>query len=104
VLLSALVLGTFDVITAGTFGLPDRFTWHLGYGFALGGVLGFLATNVEFNKPIMEAVDTPTPTLEPSEPRGFWVRVFWWCFFVIGSFAAMFLLLLLIGSLTGAFG
>jgi hypothetical protein len=104
VLLSALVLGTFDVITAGTFGLPDRFTWHLGYGFALGGVLGFLATNVEFNKPIMEAVETPTPTLEPSEPRGFWVRVFWWCFFVIGSFAAMFLLLLLIGSLTGAFG
>jgi hypothetical protein len=105
VLLSALILGTFDVITAGTFGLPDRFTWHLGYGFALGGVLGFLEKNMQFNKPIVQAVDTPTAEpSEPSEPRGFWVRVFWWCFFVIGSFAAMFLLLLLIGSLAGDFG
>ena len=103
VLLSALILGTFDVITAGTFGLPDRFRGVGGWVVLV--VLGFLEKNTEFNKPIVQAVDTPTPApSEPSEPRGFWVRVFWWCFFVIGSFAAMFLLLLLMGSLTGAFG
>ena len=67
-LLSALILGTFDVITAGTFGLPDRFSdvWNSGgvtFGSLIicGKLLTFLADTVEFNRPIVEAAEAKIP-------------------------------------------
>ena len=67
-LLSALILGTFDVITAGTFGLPDRFFDVFKGGVPVFGViiicsklLTFLADTVEFNRPIVEAAEATIP-------------------------------------------
>jgi hypothetical protein len=105
VLLSALILGMFDVVAAGVFGVPARFSNVSKIGLALfwvpwacGKLFDFLAKNVEFNKPIMEAVDTPIP--EPTAPRGFR----WWCFFIIGSFVVAVLIVVLsavIGASSG---
>lgn len=95
VLLSALILGTFDVITAGTFGLPDNYTGVLVACWAL----FFLEKNFEFNKPIVQAVDTPTP-----EARGFWRDLRRWFFLIIAASIGMVLLLLLVLFLESVFG
>jgi hypothetical protein len=62
VLLSALILSTFDVITAGAFGLPDSLVMGGWLGAVILIKLGvFLLDTVEFNRPIVEAVDAATP-------------------------------------------
>ena len=96
VLLSALILGMFDVIAAGTFGLPDHFR---GFpGIVAGVMFGFLEKTLEFNRPIVQVVDTPTP-----EARGFW-RVRRGVFLIIAASVGMVLLLLLVLFLESVFG
>jgi hypothetical protein len=67
-ILSALILGTFDVITAGLFGVPDRFfDVFKGGGVSFGAMIilsklsTFLADTVEFNRPIVEAAEAEIP-------------------------------------------
>jgi hypothetical protein len=123
VLGSALVISFFELVMSfllGRYGeIPagghSKYKWMVLFApVLLIGILDFkkrsdvdaeLAAKAASDRAYLAKLELAgPPEPEPSEPRGFWVRVFWWCFFVIGSFAAMFLLLLLIGSLAGDFG
>ena len=97
VLLSALILGMFDVIAAGTFGLPDHF--RVFPGIVVAAVFGFVEKTLEFNRPIVQAVDTPTP-----EARGFWRDLRRWFFLIIAASIGMVVLLLLVLFLESVFG
>ncbi len=109
VLLSALILSTFDVITAGAFGLPDRFRGPAGLGFALYFVFGFLAKTMEFNKPIEQAVSEAQAKRDAEwqdrqvVAKADWLAFWRWCFFIVGSIGGMFLLLFSIAFIVGIF-
>ena len=102
VLVSALVISFFEIVGPvmfdGSYTMGKWMMWAAP--LFLWGILDFEKRDLEAER----AAEAEQWLKRKPEPRGFW-RVFrWWCFFIIGSFVGLVLLLLLIAFLVSVFG